>query len=299
MKEPVEVNLIKLTPDEFRRLAQFVYDKAGIHLPDEKLTLLSNRLRKRLRALGLATYAGYEQLLKSKEGYEAELPHFLSAVTTNETYFFRNEQLWRFFIQELIPYFQATRGTTSRSLRIWSAASSSGEEAYTAAIALRENLPDFERWDVKIIGTDISRRVLDHAAEGVYNDYAVNRMSKQQIARWFEVGDGAYRLRDEIRRLVRFQFHNLRDPFPNARFDLVFLRNVLMYFDTPMKKRVIKTVSDALAPGGLLIVGDVDSIRTVPELNEAMTLAYQRPGTYQKPPNRGPTLQAAQTLVQV
>jgi chemotaxis protein methyltransferase CheR len=276
------LELLKLTASEFQRIAKVVYEKTGIHLPPEKLSMLSNRLRKRLRALNLESFEDYYKLICSKQGCEEELPHFLSAVTTNETYFFRNEQLWKFFTTDLIQHFVATKGKT-RSLRVWSAASSSGEEAYTAAIALREHLPDCRRWNVAIIGSDISNRVLDHARAGIYNDYAVSRMSPDQLDQWFVKQDGAYHLKDEIRKMVKFVFHNLREDLPEGRFDLIFLRNVLMYFDLEMKKRVLQVVTKALAPGGYLIVGDVDPIRTVPELSKCMTLEYKRPGAYQKP----------------
>lgn len=277
------MELLKLTTSEFQRIAKVVYEKTGIHLGEEKLSMLSNRLRKRLRALNLETYEDYYRLICDTKGCEEELPHFLSAVTTNETYFFRNEQLWKFFTTDLIRHFQDIKRKT-RSLRIWSAASSSGEEAYTAAIALREHLPECHRWNVTIIGSDISNRVLEHARAGIYNDYAVSRMNRPQLEKWFIRQESAYHLKDEIRKMVKFVPHNLRDDMPDGRFDLIFLRNVLMYFDLEMKKRVLQVVTKALAPGGYLIVGDVDPIRTVPELNQSMTLEYKRPGAYQKPP---------------
>lgn len=277
------MELIKLTPEEFKKIATFVYDKTGIYLAESKLGMLSSRLRKRLRALQIGSFEEYYRLIQSKRGYEQELPHFLSAVTTNETYFFRNEKLWEHFSEDLIGNFKKTKTTGSKSVRIWSAASSTGAEAYTAAILLRELLPDFKSWSVKIIGTDISQNVLDAARAGVYNSYALSRTSKERVKRWFTpVGDD-FALKDEIKKMVTFQFHNLRDSFPNGRFDLIFLRNVLMYFDNEMKKRSITVVSEALVPGGHLIIGDVDPIRTTAELNQHMKLDYIRPGTYQKP----------------
>lgn len=276
------MELLKLTQQEFARAAQIVYDKTGIHLPPEKLGLVSNRLRRRLRALELNSFADYYGVISSKRGGECELPHFISAVTTNETYFFRNDQLWQYFKGELIPHWQHARAK-SRSIRIWSAASSSGEEAYTAAISLRENLPEIDQWSVTIIGSDISPRVLDHARGAIYNDYAVSRMGGPQVHAWFDRKDNGYHLKDAIRKMVTFQYHNLRDDFPNGGFDLVFLRNVLMYFDLDMKKRVLQVVSDALAPGGHLIVGDVDPIGASFRLKKAVPLEYKRPGIYQKP----------------
>jgi len=277
------MELLKLTPEEFKKFAKFAYSKTGIHLPEEKSTLLSNRLRKRLRALKLDSFQAYYDMLSDDRYYEEELPNFLSAITTNETYFFRNEKLWTLLEGELIPCFERVKSDRSKSIRIWSAAASSGAEAYTAAIVLREHLPQFSHWDVTIVASDISERVLTIAREGLYDEYAVSKMSPVLVKRWFRKEGEKYRLVDDIRKMVRFQFHNLREPFPNARFDFVLLRNVLMYFDTAMKKRVLKVVSDALVPGGFLFVGDVDPIRTTAELSSVLTLEYQKPGLYFKP----------------
>jgi len=277
------VELLKLTPAEFKKFAKFAYSRTGIHLPEEKCALLSNRLRKRLRALELDSFHAYYAVLSDDGRYEEELPHFLSAITTNETYFFRNEKLWALFEKELIPYFARVKSDRSRSIRIWSAAASSGAEAYTAAIVLRESLPRFSEWKVGIVASDISERVLTIAREGLYDDYAVSKMSPARVKRWFRQEEQKFRLVDDIRKMVRFQFHNLRELFRNARFDFVLLRNVLMYFDTAMKIRVLEVVSEALSPGGFLFVGDVDPIRTTAELSSVLKLEYQKPGLYFKP----------------
>ena len=276
----------KLTSQQFKKMAKLVYDRTGIHMPEEKISMLSNRLRRRLKALSLDSFDAYYKFLSSPKGCDEELPNFLSAVTTNETYFFRNEQLWKFVQEDLIKHWVETKTRGTKSIRIWSSASSSGEEAYTAAIVLRENLRNFDDWCITIVGSDISNKVLDKASAAIYNDYAVAKMSKAQVRRWFTKKGDDFQLVDDVRKMVRFQSHNLRDPFPNGRFDLVFLRNVLMYFDTPMKKTVIENVSNAVAPGGHMIVGDVDPIRTIAELNACMTLDYQRPGVYRKPTGR-------------
>ena len=275
---------IKLSAEEFKRIAALVYDLTGIHLPEQKLTLLSNRLRKRVRALGLDGFEAYYKLLCDRARCASELPEFLSAVTTNETYFFRNERLWERFRQTWLPDLVKAKGKArSQSIRIWSAACSSGEEAYTAAMCLAEDLPNVKGWCVEIVGTDISRNMLDRAATGTFGDYAVARMPGASRDKWFKHQEQEYVLDPKLRNMVRFQFHNLRDPFTNGRFDVVFLRNVLMYFDTAMKQRVIKVVSDAMAPGALMIVGDVDPIWTTPKLSAVMTCEYQRPGLYRKP----------------
>lgn len=277
------VRMLKLTNEEFRNFAALVYEMTGIHLADSKLGLLSNRLRRRLRALQLDSFEAYYRMLQSKADYERELPHFLSAVTTNETFFFRNDGLWRSFVSEVIPELAAAKCDGSRSIRIWSAAGSTGAEACTAAILLRESLCDLESWHVTIIASDISKDALEQAETGIYSDYAVARVSPERLKKWFRKVAQGYKLADEIRRLVQFKYHNLRDPWPEAPFDLVLLRNVLMYFDLDMKKRALTNVSDALAPGGCLLVGDVDPIRTIPELRAHVKLERLWPGAYRRP----------------
>lgn len=276
------MELLKLTKSEFNQIAKLVYDRSGIYLPDTKLTLLSNRLRKRLRVLDLASFQEYHKLLLNAKACAEELPHFLSAVTTNETYFFRNEKLWTFFRKTWIPGIVEHK-QENQSIRIWSAASSSGEEAYTAAICLLEDLPQPKTWRISIIGTDISDRVLSLAREGLYNDYAISKMPVPTLKRWFDKEGDRYRLKSELRKVVSFRAHNLRDPLPNGNFDLIFLRNVLMYFDLPMKTRALQNIQDALVRGGHLVVGDVDPIRNDAKLSATMKLEYKGPNLYYKP----------------
>lgn len=278
------MELVKLTLQEFKKIAKLVYDKTGIDLQESKITLLSNRLRKRLRDLKLDTFQQYYELLCNSRKNDEEMPHFLSAVTTNETYFFRNEALWKFVQGKWLPeILEKKKNNKMPSIRVWSAASSSGEEAYTTSICLREGIKNIAKWRITIVASDISQRVLDRAGAGEYNDYSVSRMDKTLLKKWFKHQDDIYYLKKEIKDLVTFKFHNLRDPFPNDQFDLIFLRNVLMYFDLDMKKKVIKTVRDALAKGGYLVVGDVDPIRNTAGLSEVLDLEYKGPNLYYKP----------------
>ena len=273
---------VKLTEKEFATFAKIVRERTGIHLEARKLSMLSNRLRRRLRALKLSTFAEYLHVLRDRRVCEEELPHFLSVVTTNETYFFRNEKLWDYIRNDWIPYIVEHR-KRAKAIRVWSAASSTGAEAYTVAICLHEAIPDFAAWRVQVIGSDISRRVLEAASEGEYDEYAIAKVPQLRRKRWFDAEGEKYRVKDELRKMVSFKFHDLREPFPNANFDLVFLRNVLMYFDLSMKLHVLQRVASALAPGGHLIVGDVDPIRHTPELNTNLTLDYVGPNIYRNP----------------
>ena len=180
---------------------------------------------------------------------------------------------------------EAKAKSPATPLRFWSAASSSGEEAYTLAITLREKLPTSRDWRVRIIGSDISEKVLDRARQARYGEYAVQKVAAADRRRYFtfDKTDDTWQLRDEIRELVEFRFHNLRDPFRAGPFEVVFLRNVMMYFDLPMKCRVIDNVTDALVPGGYMIVGDVDPMREGNTLRDHCKLEYVRPSVYRKP----------------
>lgn len=273
----------RLTTDEFEKFSELIDELAGIYLAPEKITLLGNRLRRRMRERKIETFGEYHAKFSDPGFVEEELPFFLSAITTNETYFFRNERLWETIEKRLLPEFVANHERTDRTIKIWSAAASSGEEAYTLAIVLREALKPFAKWKVSVVATDISKKVLDAAKQGLYGDYAVAKMPPKLKSRWFTPVDGKFQVKDEIRKMVRFSHHNLRDPFPLGGFDLVLLRNVLMYFDTAMKVRVLDVTSHAVAPGGYLFIGDVDPIRSSPVLLEAMPLEPKTPGLYARP----------------
>lgn len=272
-----------LSDRQFNSISNLAYEKTGILFDYTRLEQLSNRLRRRLAALDMPNFEAYERYVRSEVGIGREEPHFLNAVTTNETYFFRTERLWQTFDRIVGEMIEQRRQRSNKTLRVWSAACSSGEEPYTCAILLSERLADIDSWNIEIVGSDISPRALDKATNAAYDRTAVSRMNPERIHRWFEQQNGAFRLKDEIRNMVEFTFHNLRDAFPRGPFDIILLRNVLMYFDVPMKKRAIDAVTDALAPGGRLIVGDVDSILACPELARHSTLDYVGSCEYAKP----------------
>ncbi|MCH8963823.1 MAG: protein-glutamate O-methyltransferase CheR [Planctomycetes bacterium] len=277
---------LELTAAEFKRMQELVYRHAGIAIGDEKVAMLSNRLRKRLRVLGLESFTEYYQLLKSCSLGDEELASFLSTVSTNETYFFRNEGLWEYVGTDLIKHLcQMKEGQSPKRAAFWSAASSTGAEAYTLAMVLRSKLPKFDEWHVEIVGTDISQKVLDTAQSGSYQEYALQKMDLPARRRYFKHDEEAnvFQLKDEIRKMVEFKFHNLRDAFKRNYFDVVFLRNVMMYFDYEMKKSVLANVFASMRPGALMITGDVDPLRDGSDLKDKSGLEYVRSNTYRKP----------------
>ena len=277
--------LVQLTAEEFALFRDLIYDKTAICVGDQKRTLVSNRLRRRLRVLGLKRFREYYDLLADPALMEEEIPHFLSVVTTNETYFFRQERFWRLVLERLLDDIAARRSAAGhKSMRFWSGASSSGEEAYTLSIVISEYLKGKPGWDIHILGTDISQRVLEKARRAEYDAYAVSKMRPEQVKRYFtQTGDGrVYRLCDSIRNMADFRFHNLKDPMPDGRFDLVILRNVMMYFDRPAKRLILENVTEATVPGGYVFVGEIDPTKDAKDLRDGMNLEYVEPSLYRR-----------------
>ncbi len=280
--------LQSLEKREFDLFRDFIYKECGISLAETKVALLSNRLRKRIRALSLGSYEDYYNLL-TRGGKEAEeeMGYFLSAVTTNETYFFRNDNLWQFVSQELLEYLKEAFPNRSGNpeWNFWSAASSSGEEAYTLAIVLREAIPSYDTKKLKIIGTDISQRVLEKAKTAHYDDYSVQKMTPEIRKKYFDQDkeSGLWVVKPLIQNAVEFYFHNLRDRFKGPKFHVVFLRNVMMYFDLEMKFRVLKEIKEVMHPGGVLILGDVDPLRQGGGLKDQVALEFWKPTIYRIP----------------
>ena len=256
------MTLQQLTPPQFARFRDFIYVKSGIRIPDNKLTLLSNRIRRRLAAGAWADFDAYYDHISSLRG-AGELAYFFDAVTTNETSFFRTPAHFEWFsgpfLDDLVN--AARLGRRARSLRIWSAGCASGAEPYTASICLLENMYRLRDWEITILGTDLSEEALRTAREGVFRPRSVLEVSEQQRKRYFvETDDGLLRVRPEVAERVTFERHNLMMPAPTPAFDVIFIRNVLIYFDHASKKTVLRHLIQALAPGGFLVVGPSEGI---------------------------------------
>jgi chemotaxis protein methyltransferase CheR len=252
-----------LTKEEFRRYHDYLYAKTGIHYPDEKIELLSNRIRKRLRGSRTDSYDAYLQ--KIAQPHEAaELQSFLDSITTNETYFFRCQRHWDFFRQWLEQ--RAASSRRREPLRIWSAAASTGAEAYTIAIVLQQVLGSgFGGTQVEVFGTDLSQHVLDEARRATFRPYALAQTPKDVVQRFFTRNDkDEYVFDRALAKCVTFQRHNLMEPLAGQRpFEFVFLRNVMIYFDTQSRERVLGHVLQVTAPGGHLVVGESESLLNV------------------------------------
>ena len=268
----------KMQDETFRKLRDFIHEKSGIYISDNKKYLLENRLHRRLQERGLKSYEDYLYLIQYSADSN-ELKKLFDVVTTNETYFFREPQHFDILVKHIIPSIVSSRAKT---FKIWSAACSTGEEPYTIAMLLKEN-PSMTSIRTEIIGTDISDAVLQAAKRGVYSSYAVRNIPPNFFKKYFRDANGVYTLDPSIKRMVRFQNVNLIDEksmrmFRN--FDVIFCRNVLIYFDENAKKKVVSLLYDALKPGGYLFIGASESLHNVTRAFKPLvinrTVVYQR-----------------------
>jgi chemotaxis protein methyltransferase CheR len=255
------------TAEDFRRIASILYADAGISLADSKATLVYSRLAKRLRALGLASFQDYCRLVGEQEGVD-ERQRMLAALTTNVTRFFREPHHFDHLRSKVLPRL-AERARAGGRVRLWSAGCSTGPEPYSIAMTLLEALPEAVELDVRILATDIDPNVLAEAREGTYSDQALQPAPAEARRRWFRPeksgGQTLWRAGESLQSLIAFRELNLvAPPWPmRGRFDVIFCRNVMIYFDDATQRRVVGSLADHLQPGGQLYIGH--SERVVPE----------------------------------
>lgn len=270
----------QLTPQEFEQFQKLVFELSGIRIPENKVMLLSNRIRRRLKATGAADFEAYLGLLRSPRGRE-ELDGFLSAVTTNETSFFRTEKHFEWlegrFVDQLVD--KARLGRHPKRIRIWSAACSSGEELYTIAICMAEHCSQLAGWKLELHGTDISTSALEKARAGSYSADTMSDVPEPLRSRYFEhdAASNTWSVRPILRNMVTVTQHNLMRPFREQDFDAIFIRNVLIYFSRESKQVVIDQLVKSLAPGGYLVVGPSEGIYDMlGMLQKRETFLYQK-----------------------
>lgn len=253
-----------MSEEEFRLLRDVVHAHCGLLFRDDTKYLVERRLSPRLQALGLGTFLEYHRFLRFDPGRDAELDEAVDLLTTNETYFYREPHQLDAFAREILPAL-ARSLAGSRRLRILSAGCSSGEEAYTLAVLVKDS-GLFERWDVEVTGVDISRRCLAAARAGAYGEHAFRSPEAEPMRRWFRLRGGKWVVDEAIRRMVRFSRENLLDgrALPTVgRVDVVFCRNVMIYFDLAARRRLLRTLHDKLRDGGWLLLGHSESLLNV------------------------------------
>ncbi len=258
----------KLSDEEFVLLRDFLYQQAGIFVAENRKYLVENRLAARLRELGLHSFGEYHKYLRFDAHRGDELNKFFECMTTNETSFFRNgPQLDVFRDKVLARVLDELRAKGQKKLRIWSAGCSSGEEPYTLAIILAEALKqDLGSWDIRITANDLSLAMLDSARRGLYNSYAIRTTPPDILARYFTREGDVYRIDPKLQRLISFGQINLNDKAQLQKVErsqIVFCRNVIIYFDDEMKRNVISAFYDNLMPGGYLLIGHSESLHNL------------------------------------
>jgi chemotaxis protein methyltransferase CheR len=272
-----------LTDREFGLFRAMVAEQTGMALGPHRRVLLQVRLGGRLRALRLGTFSEYYRLLTERDPLGEEMIRLINAITTNRTEFLRERHHFDYLSQTWVPTLRARIAETGdRSVRIWSAGCSSGEEPYTIAMTLRDVVPALSDLDISILASDIDTDVLTRAAEGIYSLEAIGRLPKRDVPRHFLRGIGAQsgfvQVRPEIRAMLTVRRINLLEyPWPiRTRFDVVFCRNVLIYFGRATQVRVLDRLVDSLKDDGLLILGHAESIHGIGRLRHLGRTIYQR-----------------------
>jgi chemotaxis protein methyltransferase CheR len=285
MPSPMKVgSVLKMSDEMFRQIRGFIYQQTGIYFQDNKKYLLEGRLAKRAQVLNLSGFEAYYQLIRNGARRMEEMKHLYDAVTINETFFFRNEPQFEAFEKTLVPQILEGRRNGNTRLRVWSAASSSGEEAYTLGMIFLEKLkPAYPKLEIEIVGTDINSTVLDTARQGIYREYSIRNTPKYFLDKYFVSEDARFHLNEKVKSLARFEHLNLYDRQRMrmmSHFDVIFCANVLIYFDAQSKIQVVSDLYDALNPGGFLFIGYAESLHGISTafklLNFPKTVAYKK-----------------------
>jgi len=265
---------LELSAAQFEQVRRIAYEKCGINLTTGKEELVKSRLVKRLQALDLHSIEEYLQFVRQDLSGK-ELAQMLDVLTTNKTYFYRESAHFDYLCDEILPNLR------QQKLRIWSAGCSSGEEPYTIGALLREHLKNVDRYDIRILATDLSMRVLEKAKAAIYPAEAFNEMPPQLMQKHFTLANSnprTYRVNDNVRKFVTFARLNLLEAWPmKGPFDVIFCRNVMIYFDLPTRARLVNRYWQLLAPGGHLFIGHSESLNGINhQYNYVQPAAYMK-----------------------
>ena len=254
----------QVTDDQLARYASLIYDKTGIRISPQKKTLLSNRLRRRLRATGLDCFDDYLGKLKQLHANDPEWNAFLQEITTHETYLFRDMAQWDWLRETYLADAQAAarRGEHKTSLSIWSAACSTGDEAYTIASCIADRLSNHSSWKINILGTDIGIGAVEAARAANFGERAMRHVPAEYKRRFFTASQDktTWAPKPLLSAWMNFEQHNLLSPMRKGPFDLIVLKNVLIYFDAASKGPVAEHICRALKPGGYLVTGPAEGV---------------------------------------
>jgi len=257
---PLALNL--LSDSEFRLFRELIHEECGVSLSPEKKTFLESRLRRRMDELSLKTGYEYYCYINAPEGKYQELPTLLDSLMICETSFFRNQPQFDLLRDVVLPelvHKKEKAGT--KLLRVWSAGCSTGQEPYSAAITLIESLPDLSSWSARVFASDLSFTALERAQSGSYRPDQMKGVDPLRVARYFRQENGHYVIEESVRRRVIFDYHNLKHDNGLRGLDIIFCRNVMIYFDADEQRRLVHRFANCLVPGGYLFLGHAESLQ--------------------------------------
>jgi chemotaxis protein methyltransferase CheR len=267
-------NIQELKAEDFVAIRDFIHERSGIFFAENKKYIVENRLSKRMADLGVKNYKDYFYLIKYDTS-QKEFNTLMNLITTNETSFFRNPPQLKAFSDEVLPLIVKEKEVSKqRKLRIWSAGCSTGEEPYTLSIILLEKIRDAASWQIEILANDISEQVLYAARTGVYNDMSLRSTERFIIEKYFTREPEGYRVSDDVKRLVKLSHMNLTDFKKMAMFkdiDILFCRNVMIYFSDDVKRNIVRHFYGSLRPGGYFFIGHSESLHGI---SKSFKLAY-------------------------
>ena len=271
-----------LTEEEFQRLCDFLYRRTGMIFTEAKRYYVEKRVVERMAATRSGSFASYFARLRTDVQHEIEL--FINAFTVNETYFYREDHQLKCLGNDLLAERLAARKNHG-TIRIWCAPCSTGEEPYSVAIWLLENWPPVDRYEIEILGSDIDTQALQACRQGIFGKRALMRLSAALVGKYFEPVDGQHwRILEELRESVQFSRVNIVEPEetrPHGRFDVIFCRNVLIYFDDASRRVAAENLYENLLPGGFICLGHTESMSRISPLFDvrrfADAIVYQRP----------------------
>lgn len=253
----------QLKKKEFEFLKEYIYNNIGISLSEQKIYLVQGRLNKRLKQLNLSSFSEYCELLQNDVMHK-ELSYLATLISTNVTSFFREESQWKFLEKNFDEIF------VNKTVRIWSAASSTGEEPYSINMFLHEHITDMHGWDIKILATDISTKVLSQAQKGLYSKKAVEKLDKRYQIKYFvkkNRNSEVYEMSPLMKQNIKFRLFNLVTGdykiFKNKKFDIIFCRNVMIYFDKATQNALVSKFYELLNPGGYLFIGSSEALTDI------------------------------------
>ena len=276
------IDSAQITEEELRRLCEFLYRRTGMVFTENKRYYIERRVADRMSATGSMAFANYFTRLCGD--FESEIEHFINAFTVNETYFYREDHHLRCLTSDLLNQRVAGK-KTGGAVRIWSIPCASGEEPYSIAMWLLENWPQVDIYDIEIVGSDIDTQVLEAAQNGVYGRRALMRLNPELIDKYFEpLGGERWRIIEDLRQSVRFSAVNVveaKETRPYGRFDIIFCRNMLIYFDEASRRVAAENLYESLLPGGYICLGHTETMSRISPLFEVRryvdAIVYQRP----------------------